>query len=237
MRAVLALITALAALWGTGCDRLPGRPDPAERYRRPSEILDFATLYSRNCSACHGAQGKLGPAQPLADPVYLAYVGPARLRQIAAEGVAGTPMPAFAQAEGGLLTDAQLDALMHGSFERWGNASQVEGVSLPAYDQSASGAAGIAPGGAERGDQAFAAFCAHCHGADGSGGAKGGSIVDPDFLALVSDQMLRTSVVAGRPELGMPDWRQAGKRPMTQQEINDVVAWMMARRTRLPKPR
>lgn len=229
MRPVLALIGALAAFWGTGCDRLPGRPDVAERYQRPTEIMDFATLYGQNCSGCHGAEGRLGPSRPLADPLYLAYAGAARLREIVAQGVAGTPMPAFAESAGGTLTDAQIAALVREIYERWGDAARVKGVSLPPYVASAAPTAG--------GDRAFAAFCAGCHGADGSGGAKGGSVVDPNFLAVVSDQMLRTSVVAGRTDLGMPDWREAGERPMTPQEIADVVAWMTARRETFPDAR
>ena len=40
-----------------------------------------------------------------------------------------------------------------------------------------------------------------------TGAPHGGSVIDPAYLALVSDQALRTAVVAGRPDLGMPDWR------------------------------
>ena len=57
------------------------------------------------------------------------------------------------------------------------------------------------------GKNVFAMACASCHGPEGRGGPKGGSIVDPSYLALVSDQGLRTTVMAGRPDLGMPDWR------------------------------
>ena len=72
------------------------------------------------------------------------------------------------------------------------------------------------------------------HGADGRGG-EAGSVVDPSFLALVSDQMLRTSVIAGRPDLGKPDWRgNSPTRAMTNQEISDVVAWMAAKRVPFP---
>ena len=137
-------------------------------------------------------------------------------------------MPAFAVSVGGTLTDAQIATLVREIYERWGDAARVKGVSLPPYVASAAPTAG--------GDRAFAAFCADCHGADGSGGAKGGSVVDPNFLALVSDQMLRTSIVAGRTDLGMPDWRTLGERPMQAQEIDDVVAWLAARRTRHPQP-
>jgi hypothetical protein len=60
---------------------------------------------------------------------------------------------------------------------------------------------------------------------------KGGSVVDPAFLALVSDQDLRTMVIAGRADQRIPDWRgDAAARAMTPQEISDVVAWLSAYR-------
>jgi cytochrome c oxidase cbb3-type subunit 3 len=48
---------------------------------------------------------------------------------------------------------------------------------------------------------------------------------------LVSDQGLRTIVIAGRRELGAPDWRgnMPGK-PMSDREVTDVVAWLASRR-------
>ena len=68
-------------------------------------------------------------------------------------------------------------------------------------------------------------------GRDGTGGPSGGAIVDRAYLALVSDQALRTLVIAGRPDLGHPDWRGDGRRaPMTANQVSDVVAWMVAKR-------
>jgi hypothetical protein len=58
--------------------------------------------------------------------------------------------------------------------------------------------------------------------------------VDESFLNLVSDQYLRTIVIVGRPELGAPDWRgNVPGKPMSQQDVSDVVAWLSAQR---PKP-
>ena len=95
--------------------------------------------------------------------------------------------------------------------------------------------AASAPGDARRGGTAYAAYCAGCHGADGTGGPKGGSVVDGTYLGLVSDQALRTAVICGRPDLGMPDWRGAGGgRPLTEQDIADVVAWLIAQRPQFP---
>jgi hypothetical protein len=54
-------------------------------------------------------------------------------------------------------------------------------------------------------------------------------------LALVTDQELRTIVIAGRPELGAPDWRDNVRgKPMSDQEVTDVVAWMASRRAEVP---
>jgi len=84
----------------------------------------------------------------------------------------------------------------------------------------------------ERGEAVFAQDCANCHGPEGAGvQGKAGSVVDPTFLSLVSDQYLRTVVIVGRPDLGMPGFREyvPGK-PMNTEEISDVVAWLASRR-------
>jgi mono/diheme cytochrome c family protein len=81
----------------------------------------------------------------------------------------------------------------------------------------------------------YLVYCASCHGTKGEGRAKGSNITNDAFLALVSDQGLRTIVITGRPELGAPDWRSnvPGK-PMSDQEITDVVAWLASLRVKSP---
>jgi cytochrome c oxidase cbb3-type subunit III len=54
-------------------------------------------------------------------------------------------------------------------------------------------------------------------------------------LALVGDQELRTIVIAGRPEFGAPDWRgDIPGKPMSDQEVTDVIAWLASRRVEVP---
>ena len=92
-------------------------------------------------------------------------------------------------------------------------------------------AEGVSPGDHERGREVYAVACAGCHGADGRGGRQGGSVVDATYLALVSDQALRTAVIAGRTDLGMPDWRgDPQSQALTPQQIADVVAWLASHR-------
>jgi hypothetical protein len=56
-------------------------------------------------------------------------------------------------------------------------------------------------------------------------------VVSSDYLHLVSDQYLRSVVIAGRPELGMPNYQQlVPNKPMSPEEISDVVAWLVSHR-------
>ena len=104
----------------------------------------------------------------------------------------------------------------------------LSGADAPSY-------AAKSAGNAAKGQVAYGTYCVSCHGPQGQGGPRGSAIANDSFLALVSDQGLRTVVIAGRPELGAPDWRNnvPGK-PMSEQEITDVVAWLVSRRAQTP---
>jgi len=218
---VPAIFAALLAL--AGCN-MPGKPAPGSIVQRPSDNLDPVSLYSQNCAGCHGADGKLGPAPPIGDPVYLALVDDNALRQVISKGRPGTPMAEFAQSEGGMLTSKQVDAIVHGIRQRWGKPDVLQGVTAPTY--AAKGG-----GNAQHGAEVFATYCASCHGAKGEGSDKVGSIVNPHYLTLISDQGLRTITIIGRPDFNAPDWRNnVPGHPMTDQEISDVVAWLAAQR-------
>jgi cytochrome c oxidase cbb3-type subunit III len=219
---------ALIGFFLCACMKAPGRPVAGDITAIPSEISDFDTLYSQNCSACHGSQGKGGAAIALDDPVYLAIADDAVLHQVATGGIPGTSMPAFAQSAGGMLTSKQIDFLVQGIRERWSKPDILRGSSPPSYSSAV-------PGDASRGLDVYAMYCSSCHGAGGRGGQKASSIVDGSFLALLTDQELRTVVIAGRPELGAPDWRgNIPGRPMSAQEISDVVAWLASQRPKFP---
>jgi cytochrome c oxidase cbb3-type subunit 3/ubiquinol-cytochrome c reductase cytochrome c subunit len=71
-----------------------------------------------------------------------------------------------------------------------------------------------------------------------SASTKMGSIVDPAYLALVSDQYLRSTIIAGQSAQVMPDWRSdltgPNARPLTDQEIADIVTWIASHRIETP---
>jgi len=167
----------------------------------------------------------------LNDPLYLAVANADALREVTAKGVPGTAMPPFGEQSGGSLTDKQIDALVEGMRSQWGRPNDFKDVALPPYSLQDAIKSGSGPGDTQRGANVFVTYCAQCHGADGRGGAIGGSVVNSHFLALASDQSLRTTTVVGRSDLGKPDWRSnVSDHPMSPQEISDVVAWLVAQR-------
>ncbi len=220
MRYGRAVLVAAVAAVASACNAAPGRPTADSEVRAPSTVVSFDVLYASNCAGCHGANGGGGLALSLADPVYLAIADDPTIRRVIAEGVPGTAMPPFAASSGGMLTADQVDAIVQGIRTRWARAGELAGTEAPFY--AASGA-----GDAQRGADVYARFCASCHGADGHGSERAGSIVDRSYLALVSDQRLRTTVIAGRPELGAPDWRNnVPGTPLSPPDVSDVVAWL-----------
>jgi cytochrome c oxidase cbb3-type subunit 3 len=242
----IALVVVVAIALFTGCSvHLPGQPSEAERWRAPAEISDFNQLYTQNCAGCHGVDGRLGAASSLNDPLYLAFVTDDAMRQAISKGRIGTNMPAFSEQAGGHLTDQQIELLVTGMRSRWSKPDEFKDIELPRYsvDETAP-TIGSLPmidnisvkssetAAATRGAATYKTYCGSCHGTNGDGGSAG-SIVDPNFLNLVSDQGLRTTVVVGRADMGKPDWRgNVPGRPMSAQEIADVVAWLAGQRQR-----
>jgi mono/diheme cytochrome c family protein len=230
-----AVMLSAACTLVAGCARIHGRPGPGPDVSRPEEVLDFGTLYKANCAACHGVGGKNGAAISLANPTYLSVAGEQNIEHVIADGVPNRLMPPFAQSAGGMLTDQQVAVIAQGLLSEWERLSVVATQSAPAYRATLRGKA-------EDGRQAFLPSCARCHGAVGeglagnskTGTARTGSIVDPTYLALVSDQYLRSIIIAGRPDQGMPDWRGDSAQPLTDQQVTDIVAWLTSKRVADP---
>ena len=230
MRVPLAIfgLVVLAGLGVCGCANAPGQPVPGDPPVIPSAVSDFNVLYGANCSGCHGRDGRGGAAIALANPVYLAIADDATLRRVASNGIPGTSMPAFAQSAGGMLTDKQIDLIVRGMREQWSKPDVLQGAVPPPYSLAEFG-------NVSRGAEVYATDCQSCHGIAGRGGQKAGSIVDGSFLALLSDQELRTIVIVGRPELGAPDWRgDLPGKPLSAEDVSDIVAWLASQRPQFP---
>jgi mono/diheme cytochrome c family protein len=205
---------------------MPGHAKSGEEELRPQDQLNFRQLYGKNCAACHGTNGQNGPAIDLANPTYQAIVDDATMKKWITSGMPGTQMPAFGESAGGMLTDHQVDALVAGMRKNWAKPGTLDGQNAPPY-------AANLQGDAKRGEQVYKAYCISNHLSDKQ------LLTDPAYLALVSDQALRTLIIAGRPDLGHPDWRgdlskNPAGHPMTNQDVTDIVTYLGSLRIATP---
>ena len=226
-RASCSLTAALLLAAIVGCDNMPGKPAAGPEVPTPSSVTDFDALYSQNCSGCHGDHGRNGAAIALNSPEYLALVDDATLKNVTAKGYKTGLMPGFSASASGMLTDAQIDAIVSGMRKNWGKGNVLAGQNPPPYAANKAG-------DAAHGAQVYIQACSRCHGAAGTENQRG-SILNGSYLALMDDQSLRTVVIIGRPEWGMPDWRgDVGGHPLTDTDVTDVVAWMRSQAPKYP---
>ncbi len=258
MKIHLPIVLCLTALT-VGCDDyLPGKPQSKDQYQRPETEQRFATLYRENCAACHGAKGELGAGPPLKDNLFRTLVSVAELEKLLNEGRPGTLMPGFALRNGGTLTEAQIQVLVHEikgvpyRVEKAGteaayvvaDGSRIESLAWgkppPADSPAPPPLLAEGPAGDwKAGKSVWMMSCASCHGEQGQGVLVEGrnlALHDSAFLALSSDRVLRRYVITGRADLGMPDYRgQQGRdpsfTPLTTQDVADVTALLVHWRT------
>ena len=255
--AVFALTLLCMSLMIAGCD-FPGRPDPADRPISADQVVDFARLYGQNCAGCHGGDGKLGPAPPLNDRLFRQIVPEAELESVIANGRNKTLMPAFGKENGGPLTSAQVQILVHeikgvryrvvtkkenaatlevvsdagGISPKWGPPGEPP-AGVPGYLQASSDETENSTAREIASISVFARACTACHGDQGQGVVQGDGLIqtinDPTFLSLCSDQVLRRYVITGRPDLGMPAYADARPgSPQFQPLKDDEVASLVA---------
>lgn len=226
-RRIVLLFLAPLGLFAAGCN-LPGRPAAGPEVPRPEAVLSFDKLYGDNCAGCHGAKGDNGAATNLANPEYEALVDDATLHDIIAKGESGTLMPAFASENGGTLTEEQIGVIVKGMRQRWARPNAFGGSTPPPYKATRAG-------NVAKGEAVYAQACASCHGPNAQKPGKAGSILDGSFLALINQQTVRTTIIAGRPDIGEPDWRNHIQgRAMTDDEVTDVSAWLLAQKPAMP---
>jgi cytochrome c oxidase cbb3-type subunit 3/ubiquinol-cytochrome c reductase cytochrome c subunit len=222
-----ACLLAPFAFAAAGCN-MPGRPEPGPEVPRPEAVMSLDKLYGENCAGCHGANGQGGAAISLSNPEYQALIDDATMRDVIANGEKGTLMPGFSVKAGGELSDAQIDELMKEMRARWSKPNAFGGDTPPPYKATHAGDAG-------QGQAVYATACARCHGPSAQKPGKDGSILDGSLLALINEQTVRSIVIAGRPDVGQPDWRNHIEgSPLTDGEITNVTAWLMSQRPARP---
>ena len=83
------------------------------------------------------------------------------------------------------------------------------------------------------GNSLFVIYCTVCHGTDGEG-ISAPALNEKSFLASTSDERIFSVIGSGVPETEMPAWSQRFGGPLTDQQINQIVAFLRSWETTAP---
>jgi mono/diheme cytochrome c family protein len=187
-------------------------------------IVEGAMLYEQNCFMCHGAEGE-GRVGATLSKDWPSIRPDLTVRTIISSGVPGSVMPAWSQANGGPLSENQIDALV-AYILSWQNYPAGQILAIP----TATLRAPITPipqvqGDPNRGAVLFDQNCAVCHGAEGEG--RVGASLAKDWPAIRPDLSVKNTIQNGVPGSVMPAWGQAKGGPLTETDINNLTAFIL----------
>jgi mono/diheme cytochrome c family protein len=184
-----------------------------------------AALYLENCAVCHGATGEGRIGATLAKD-WPSIRPDLRVKTTIENGITGTRMPAWSQAKGGPLSDEEIEALVLYILS-W----QTGGLVPTPLQPSVTSRPPITPppevtGDPNRGAVLFDKNCAVCHGPEGKG--RIGANLSDAWSSIRADLQVKTRISNGIDGTFMPAWSQASGGPLSEQEIDDLTAFVLS---------
>ena len=188
------------------------------------KLVEGAYLYAQNCAVCHGPNGEGRAGATLAKD-WPSIRPDLTVKTIIENGVPGSLMPAWSQANGGPLSSEQIDSLVYYILS-W----QTGGAELVTPAPTATRRPPIIPIPEVEGDPNLGALlydqnCQMCHGPNGEG--RVGAMLAKDWPGIRPDLSIKTTIMAGVPGSLMPAWVQSNGGPLSESEINDLVAFII----------
>jgi cytochrome c oxidase cbb3-type subunit 3/ubiquinol-cytochrome c reductase cytochrome c subunit len=177
-----------------------------------------AQLFAANCSACHGQFGEGGPnptragdmIPPISSAEFLGTRDDGTIRNIIAQGQPDLGMNPFSSANGGPLSDDQVDAIV--AYVRAWQANPPQ-VAAPQAPTPAPAPPTVTA------QEIYKTVCAQCHGSSGEGGI-GPPLNTADFQAEFNDQAIFDRIGKGVPGTAMIGVGGV----FSDGQINDLVA-------------
>ncbi len=187
-----------------------------------STLARGAHLYTTQCYRCHQSYERARQGKNLALET---------VERTITNGKSASSMKAFSRRKGGDLGLAEIRAIVAyiGAWESLGEEPALPDVlftpptpdpvkSLPILPVQVAPVTGDAVSGGEL----YLVYCALCHGAAGEGDL-GPALARP-WQGLRPDLTIRSIIQRGVPGSIMPTWSDATGGPLTDQQIDDLVA-------------
>lgn len=208
--AIFALILLLIPLASVGAQGGDGDPE------RGGE------LYVEFCAVCHGVngQGRVGASLQNFPGI---DVG-AALEQTISDGIPGSVMPAWAESNGGPLTDQQIDDIIAYIQASFAGTEPVE--PLPTYQPPDIPPLPNVQGDPSQGAVVYEENCVMCHGENGRG--YFGAPLAKNWASNQPAVFIRDVVRTGISGTAMPAWAMENGGPLTEDQIDDVSAFVLA---------
>jgi mono/diheme cytochrome c family protein len=212
--AILAILLALVFFIPTAAQEV----DDLEQLELGGQI------YLENCTVCHGedGQGRVGATLAKDWPSIRPDL---KVRDTIERGIPGTLMPAWSQAQGGPLDDQEIDALTFYILSwQTGGPIYIFPTPTPGMRLSLTPPPGVT-GDPNRGALLYASNCAVCHGQEGEG--RIGATLAKDWPSFRPDLQVKSAIEIGVEGSVMPAWSREHGGPLTDQDINDIVAFIL----------
>jgi mono/diheme cytochrome c family protein len=190
-----------------------------------SELLQQgAQIFAENCAACHGedGQGRIGATLAKDWPSIRPDL---EIQDTIERGIEGTFMPAWGMAFGGPLDNNEIEAVTRYILS-WESGEPRFIYPTPTIDTRIvlTPPPGVS-GDPNAGAQLYTANCAVCHGPSGEG--RIGATLAREWASTRPDLLVKSVIENGVEGAAMPAWSQANGGPLSEEEINNIVAYIL----------
>jgi mono/diheme cytochrome c family protein len=189
----------------------------------PGDPVRGAQLFAQNCATCHGAKGE-GRVGATLNKVFVSMNPTAQLKEIITNGRSGTMMPTWGKSKGGPLSDQDIDDIV-AYIESWGKTYEPPAPVPPQPPEHIPPVAQVT-GDPNKGYTIYQQNCAACHGAKGEG--RIGATLTTAFPSIAPGAFAIATIQRGISGTKMPAWSQANGGPLTDDQINDVAAYVLS---------
>jgi len=217
IRQIFIILLGVSLLWGSAV--LAQEEDDAKWQLG-------AQIYTENCAVCHGADGEgrvgatLSKDWPSIRPDLVAA-------DTIAKGVEGSPMPAWSQENGGPLSSEEIEAVVYYILSwQTGGVPQITPLVPTATAREEISPVPDVEGDPNNGAVLFDQNCTVCHGANGEG--RIGATLAKAWPSFRADLSIKATIERGVENSPMLAWSQENGGPLSDAEIDDLVAFVLS---------